>query len=77
MLNLLVWALELSWKILIFAFVIGLFRALIKDGKGSIQELLETIGMEIKVRCFKRKEQLVEKYMQMKEEKTAKEEKEA
>lgn len=67
MLDIMLFMLNVAWKLLGIACGWMLFRYLLRNGKGTFKELLETCGSAIKTGCYFIRKKLAEKLIREKE----------
>lgn len=53
---------NLSWRMLLTCLAVNLLVVLVKDGKGTIRELMKTLAMAIRVGILKLQKKLFEVY---------------
>ena len=61
MVDMLLWMLNISWKLLILIGGWLLLKAVVKDGSGTFKEILCTLGLAIRAGCMKLREWLIMK----------------
>jgi len=62
MLTLIEWCISITWKILCLSFVLGVFGALLRNGRGTIKQMIETCAMALKVGLDRLQSWLFSKY---------------
>ena len=67
MLDIMLWMLNVAWKILGIACGWILIRYLLKNGKGTFREMLDTLGSAIKTGCYFIRKKLAEMLTKEKE----------
>lgn len=60
MADVLLWFLNMAWKILALAFGWMLFKYVLKNGKGAFHELLETTGLIVRAGCKLLRKKLIQ-----------------
>lgn len=60
MADVLLWFLNLAWKVLALAAGWILFKYVLRNGKGAFKELLETIGLMMRAGCTLLRKKLIQ-----------------
>ena len=68
MMALITWAVSITWKVLVIALLINLFKLMRKGGREAIEGIFETTGMAVKTLNAKLQKWLFREYKEAKEE---------
>lgn len=61
------WMIEIAWKVGILSVIWMLVRTFMKNGKGTLKELLETSALALRYGCLKARTKISEKLKERKE----------